>query len=307
VPRDSAAELERRSDELSPGGVNDSGDARAQQVDLRARLERLPDGHPSSPYRDDGSRKPPAADLAELEIPLPDELPSEEERTNPDGSWDWKGNYLTPEESRVADQALAKCREAEGRDANGHYGDRGLTAAMRRIEAQLNHGHLVEDTEKFALKEPNRFKEKLAKVISDEPDSDPAEIVSRINDGVRYTYTYADEQYSSGVMEVCGSLADAGFEMYERKNVWVDESKAYQGVNSSWMDHESKHLFEVQIHTPTSWRAKQEGHLAYEIIQASSSTPEERAAAAQLQERIFGGVPIPPGVSDIPSYRKEGW
>jgi hypothetical protein len=299
--------LERRSDELSPGDVNDSRDARVQQVDLRARLERLPDGHPSSPYRDDGSRKPPSADLAELEIPLPDELPSEKKRTNPDGSWDWKGRHLTPEQSRITDQAIARCRDAEGRDAEGKYGDRGLTPAMRRIEAQLDHGALVEDTEKYALKEPNRFKEKLARLISDEPDSDPAEIVSRINDGVRYTYTYSEEQYSLGVMEVCASLADAGFEMYERKNVWVDESKAYQGVNSSWMDHESKQLFEVQIHTPTSWRAKQEGHLTYEIIKASSNTPEERAAAAKFQERIFGSVPIPPGVSDIPSYRKEGW
>ena len=307
MPRDSAAELERRSDELSPVDVNDSRDARVQQVDLRARLERLPDGHPSSPYRDDGSRKPPSADLAELEIPLPDELPSEKERTNPDGSWDWKGRHLTPEQSRITDQAIARCRDAEGRDADGNYGDHGLTPAMRRIEAQLTHGHLVEDTEKFSLKEPNRFKEKLAKLISDEPDSDPSEIVSRISDGVRYTLTYTEEQYSSGVMEVCDSLADAGFEMYERKNVWVDESKAYKGVNSSWMDHESKQLFEVQIHTPTSWRAKQEGHLAYEIIQASSSTPEERAAAGQLQKRIFDSVPIPSGVSDIPSYRKEGW
>jgi len=39
--------------------------------DLRQRLERLPRGHPSSPYDADGSRKPPPPDLRALEVPTP--------------------------------------------------------------------------------------------------------------------------------------------------------------------------------------------------------------------------------------------
>jgi len=38
---------------------------------LRERMERLPHGHPSSPYNDDGSRKPPLPDLSKYEIPIP--------------------------------------------------------------------------------------------------------------------------------------------------------------------------------------------------------------------------------------------
>jgi hypothetical protein len=41
--------------------------------DLVQRLERLPPGHPSSPYNEDGSRKPPVARPADRELPLPDE------------------------------------------------------------------------------------------------------------------------------------------------------------------------------------------------------------------------------------------
>jgi predicted kinase len=37
--------------------------------DLQQRLERLPRGHPSSPYNADGSRKPPPPDLRALELP----------------------------------------------------------------------------------------------------------------------------------------------------------------------------------------------------------------------------------------------
>jgi hypothetical protein len=318
-PRDHAAEQERSPDPARSREPDHPREAPAQSADLQSRLERLPAGHPSSPYHGDGSRKPSPPDVADYELLLPDEVEAnteqpdtrlateEKPRVDPDGSWHWKGRDLTSEQSRIADQALAKCRETEGRDVDGNYGDHGLTPAMRRIEAQLDHGHLAEKTEEHALKEPDRFKEKLAKLMADEPDSDAAEIVSRINDGVRYTYVFDEESYAPGVMEVCDLLTAAGFELYERKNAWVDETRSYQGVNSSWTDHQSEQLFEVQIHTPASWLAKQDSHKAYEVIEALSSTSEERAEAVKLQELIFREVPIPAYIRDIPSYQKEGW
>jgi hypothetical protein len=318
-PRDHVAEQERTPDPARPRESDHPGEAPAQSADLQSRLEHLPVGHPSSPFRGDGSRKPRPPDLADYELPLPDELPASPEqpgpdlpakdsaRIGPDGSWEWKGRDLTPEKSHLADEVLSKCRDAEGRDPDGNYGDHGLTPAMRRIEAQLDHGHLAEDTEKHALKEPGRFKEKFAKLTSDEPDGNPFEIISRINDGVRYTYIFDEQEYTAGVTDVCTLLTASGFELYERKNVWTDQTKQYQGVNSSWMDHQSEQLFEVQIHTPASWRAKQESHLAYEVIEALSSTKEERAEAVKLQERIFREVPVPPDVESISSYQKEGW
>ncbi len=189
-PQDHVAEQEVSPDPARPREPDHPREAPAQSADLQGRLERLPVGHPSSPYRDDGSRKPPPPDLAQLELPLPDKLPpapttdshlpaGDAPRVDPDGSWHWKGRDLNPEESRIADKAVAKCRDAEGRDADGNYGDHGLTPAMRRIEAQLDHGHLVEDTEKFALKDPDRFKEKLADSIARNPDKSPAELAAR--------------------------------------------------------------------------------------------------------------------------------
>ena len=94
---------------------------------------------------------------------------------------------------------------------------------MRRMDSQLEFGHLVDKTREYALKGPDRFKEKLAKMISDEPDADPREIASRIIDGVRYTFQFPDEVYCAGVFEACDSLTSAGFEMYERKNAWADD------------------------------------------------------------------------------------
>src|SRR5690348_5153423 len=173
-PQDHLAEEGRVPDVSRPREADHAFEARVRPDDLQARLERLPANHPSSPFRDDGTRKPPPPDLSEDELPPlddpdspadPDLSAADQARTNPDGSWDWKGYHLTPEQNHAADRGLTHCREAEGRDAEGNYGDHGLTPAMRRVEAQLEHSHLVSNTKKFALKEPDRFKEKFAKLV----------------------------------------------------------------------------------------------------------------------------------------------
>ena len=300
------------------------------RADLRERLKRLPPNHPSSPLRDDGSRSPFSPDGTNDDLPSPDEVELTAERTrdttsvpkdqadqdldaqdrariDPDGSWHWKGRDLLPDRSRIADSVIEKCRGVEGRDVNGKYGEHGLTPAMWRVEANLEHGQLVEGTEKYALKSPDRFKEKLAKLISDEPDCDTQELASRINDGIRYTFCYADDRYSSGVMEVLEAMTTAGFELYERKNAWADHAKSYKGVNSTWLDPDSGLRFEVQVHTRASWEAKQESHREYEIIESLRATPEEKMKARDRQDRVFAEVPVPPNARHIPSYRREDW
>ena len=73
-----------------------------------------------------------------------------------------RAEALTPEQVRIAVRAHGRCRLAEGRSVFGTYGESGLTPAMRRIEEELDHGKLVPDTEKYALKSLDRFQEKLA-------------------------------------------------------------------------------------------------------------------------------------------------
>jgi hypothetical protein len=52
--------------------------------DLAQRMERLPPGHPSSPYDENGTRKPPVARATERELLLPDEQPADAEPADPD-------------------------------------------------------------------------------------------------------------------------------------------------------------------------------------------------------------------------------
>jgi hypothetical protein len=305
---------DRTAEPREPREADRPPEVQPPQAELSARLERLPVGHPSSPYRDDGSRKPPVPDLSKYELPLPDEpdSPAEPESPvadraciGPDGSWAWKDCHLTANESRAADLGLAKRHDAEGRDADSHYGDRGLTPVMRRVEAQLECGALVEDTEKYALKEPDRFKEKLFELIRDEPDKSVEQHVDEIHDGIRYTFVSEGGDYVRTVNQATDILKAGGFELGVRKNEWSNDE--YKGVNTRWRDIESGCLFEVQFHTHESWQVKQVTHHAYTQIHDTRTPTAEREYLRTYQREISASLALPAGWESITNYRKEGW
>jgi hypothetical protein len=224
-------------------------------------------------------------------------------RIGPDGSWEWKDCALTPDQSELADQGLEGCREVEGRDQRGSYGQRGLTPAMRRIEAQLDHCELGPDTEKFALKSADRFKEKFAKLIQRHPGDNPEMLLNQIHDSIRYTFLSDTAGYLIGVWEATDILQSQGYELIARINNWGDAE--YKGVNTRWRDHESGLLFEVQFHTPESRDAKQQTHETYEKINDVRTPVAEVERLRQYQQEVSAQVPMPPGWQSIPSYRKE--
>ncbi len=431
-PSDQAAgEYGRGHDTPRPPNLDDGPadrPARGSLTDFRQRLDRLPPGHPSSPYHDDGSRKPAVVRLKDLELPLPgdtgtaeseprqaeadleeaglpeadpadagqadadpadagqaqadqaesdqaqadqadadpadagqaaaslpaylaenDRARSDQDRTyggrhaggnraglphevdarrdatdrvpgspagtladvaidppqtRPDGSWEWKGSHLSAGECKIADETLSRCQAAEGRTVFGTYKDSGLTPAMRRVEAQLEHGHLVPETEKFALKSADRFKEKLAKLITRNPDKSSDELAKEVHDNIRYTYLFDDEHYFEAIWQAHSALEDHGYELEVRRNSW--DNPEYKGVNTRWRDREHDLRFEVQFHTPSSWDAKQRTHGAYERIADPRTPPRERARLRSEQAEVSATIPIPPRCSEIEDYRQEG-
>jgi len=280
---------------------------------LRQRLELLPPGHPSSPYNDDGSRKPPVPDPFEHDYPIPGdpdyapadddagrELPFRDREGIPDSD---SREQTERRLSQITDQLADRCREAEGRDPDGNYTERGLTPAMRRIEAQLEHGRLVPDTEKYALKSADRLKLKLAERINLQPGTSADVLASRIHDGIRYTFEYDDQDYTIGVEETEEALEESGYELIARKPSW--DSPDYKGVNSQWRDPDSRLAFEIQFHTRVSWDAKQKTHFAYERLSDPRTLPEERAQLDSYQKEVTASVPVPPGALEIPYYHKK--
>jgi hypothetical protein len=228
---------------------------------------------------------------------------ADEAHTTADGGWAWKSLRLDPPANHVADQQLAARRTAEGRHPDGTYDGHGLTPALRRVEAQLDHGTLIPDTEKFALKSPDRFKEKLAKMMRTEPDRPAADLAREVHDGIRYTYVIDFEHYSAEVDEARRLLRAEGYDETAFKPSW--SSDEYKGINSQWRDTASGYRFEVQFHTQDSWEAKQKTHDAYEKIESPQTSPADRANLRDYQRHVSAQVPIPPAAFDFRPFKEQ--
>jgi hypothetical protein len=229
---------------------------------------------------------------------------SEEPRTGPDGSWAWNGRHLTPEQRLIAENALSRYRVAEGRNVFGSYGHSGLTPAMRRVEAQLERGQLLPDTEDRALKSPDLFKERLADLIARHPDKSAEELSHEVHDGIRYAFIFETEQYAEGTLQVHSRLKGHGFELEARWNGW--ESREYKGINSRWRDPAHDLVFEVQFHTASSWDVWQQAHASYQQIIDPRTSPAERMRLRAVHAEKSAVISVPPGCTAIPDFRKEG-
>jgi hypothetical protein len=224
-------------------------------------------------------------------------------RIGPDGSWEWNGRYLTPDEYRIAEEALTRCRVAEGRNVFGSYGHSGLTPAMRRIEAQLESGELLPDTEGRALKSPERFMERLADLILRHPDKTAEELSLEVHDGIRYAFIFDVDDYAEATLQAHSRLKGHGFELEARWNGW--ESREYKGINSRWRDPAHDMVFEVQFHTAQSWDVWQRARGAYKRITDPRTSPAERARLRAVHAENSARIPVPPRSAAIPDFRKE--
>src|ERR1700728_719686 len=79
------------------------GDGPPERGDLSRRLASLPDGHPSSAYAADGSRRQSALSLRDLETDV-DEAPTDRVRPLTEAQW---SHHLTEVRIRLADAKRA--------------------------------------------------------------------------------------------------------------------------------------------------------------------------------------------------------
>ncbi|MGH3390072.1 MAG: hypothetical protein ACRDOO_14480 [Actinomadura sp.] len=219
--------------------------------------------------------------------PAHGETPDEPAVLRPDGGWEWKGLKLSPENNHLADQVLARAARLNEQ----------LGPDLESMAGRL--GGRLEGYPKYAVKGSDRFKEKLAKDISDQPNSPPATLANKIHDGARYTFSFDDASYTAKFAKATGELRRKGYELILQKPSW--RGLGYKGVNTRWRDPKTGQIFEVQFHTPASWQAKQVTHKAYEIIENPQTNPEDVARFRKLQDDVFGQVSIPPGAEDIPT------
>jgi hypothetical protein len=191
----------------------------------------------------------------------------------------------------AVDQGCERVREIE---------EKVVTPAMQRIEAEDPSRRLV--GLEHCLKGKDRLTEKVSEAMQFKGLS-AGDAFAEVKDAIRYTFVYPEERYAAGILADCHRLTDAGFERYDRRNSWSEGE--YKGVNSRWREPASGQIFEVQFHTQASFEVKQETHWAYEKLRTGSATDSERDELRAYQRQVSAAIPVPPGVSEIDSYRPE--
>jgi hypothetical protein len=128
---------ERRSGEdVSVAGQQDRPGAVETESDkLVQRMERLPPGHPSSPYDEDGTRKPPVARPTDRELPLPDER-------NPDAN----PAALGSSSGEVPDRRFSDTRDLTAQEPASPNADGQEAAGQESLEGKINPDDVPEDS-----------------------------------------------------------------------------------------------------------------------------------------------------------------
>jgi predicted kinase len=133
--------------------------------DLQERLDRLPPGHPSSPYNADGSRRPPPPRLRDYELPPPDgkRPPDTDPYLKPVPSPDSPPRETAPSQpERVVDHKHVE-RASQVQDKLSQANDRGWSTIDQHYdpndrrwltERQIIHRELIDDLYERAVDVP---------------------------------------------------------------------------------------------------------------------------------------------------------
>jgi hypothetical protein len=105
--------------------------------------------------------------------------------------------------------------------------------------------------------------------------------LAELHDLVRYTVVAGTRHYTATAGRVGHALVEQGFRPARAPwNAWAASSR-YRGLNTTWIDPVSGVTFEVQFHTPGTWKATRVTHPLYEKMRvlddAAARAPFEAA------------------------------
>ncbi|WP_258945952.1 hypothetical protein [Lentzea californiensis] len=177
-----------------------------------------------------------------------------------------------------------------------------LTPKMKVLATEVRTGRLYGEDQ--ALKSADSLKRKVVGEIEETPDINT--ILKEINDSVRYTIVLDDASYVDGVKAAIEKM-EVLYDKVEVKNFWKKyaEVNAYKGINSTWRDRETGHLFEMQFHTESSLLAKSIEHPWYQLLRVPGLTALEADFARAQSALLFADVKVLPAYMNIPQFKLE--
>jgi len=126
----------------------------------------------------------------------------------------------------------------------------------------------------------------------------PAEAASNVTDALRYTMLFDHEGYVDNVKTVQDALSAKGFTRYDDKFKNYLSGTDYRGYNCVFTDGGNT-KFELQFHTPESFKAKDKSHEIYSKIRVMPRGPERESLTEEMQA-IWRAVPPPANWTSLP-------
>jgi len=167
-----------------------------------------------------------------------------------------------------------------------------VTAAMRAAVA--GRGRLAGLDQR--LKPAESYKQKLATAHARTGKPLP-DLLAGAKDAMRYTAVLDDANYVRGVADIANALERHGFHAQSSHNAW--HGPRYRGINSHWLDPVTGAAFEVQFHTPASWRITKQTHAMYEEYRLPTTPATRRAELHDLIATEYRQAPIPGWVQTL--------
>lgn len=153
----------------------------------------------------------------------------------------------------------------------------------------------------FRMKSKASLERKLKDEFRQHPQLSLEEVASSdVTDTIRYTAVFSSGRYRSGIEATRARLEASGASVVKARNYWRESGGGYRGVNTVFQDP-SGVRFELQFHTPQSFRIKMSNHKIYEEARLVPNTSSGRSKLRDLlgaQERRWGTVKSPPGAED---------
>ena len=147
------------------------------------------------------------------------------------------------------------------------------------------------------LKERDSILRKMRHVLEASPGRPPSSIV--LDDALRYTLEIDDSppgHHADVIRAALARLERAGHRVRDVKNYWP-RGDNYSGVNAVLVSPDGL-PWELQFHTPESFRVKTRDHALYEELRADDTSPARKREIYAEMAASWRSVPVPAHVLD---------
>ncbi|MDH2356844.1 shikimate kinase [Bradyrhizobium sp. SSUT112] len=136
------------------------------------------------------------------------------------------------------------------------------------------------------------------------PSGDALQLISN---AVRHIFEIPERHFTAGFRKAVLAFEEHGYTEVSTINWFRTLNPNFVGIKTIFATPED-YRFEVEFHTPGSYKAKLANHDTYKMLQRGSRETPDQSRVEQLEQRardICKQVTVPDGVWDIPHWKAE--